>query len=60
MVSASFLAGGERCVLVKIKKEGNLLRWNLLGKKEKIIIRKALQEFDLKHEQFRVIEYCKN
>lgn len=57
MVSASFLAGGEVCSC-QIKKEG-LAALESFRKKEKIIIRKALQEFDLKHEQFRVLNIAR-
>lgn len=53
MVSASFLAGGEVCSS-QITKKGSAALENY-RKKEKIIIRNALKEFGLTHEQLRLL-----
>lgn len=53
MVSASFLAGGEVCSS-QITKKGSAALKNY-RKKEKIIIRNALKEFGLTHEQLRLL-----
>lgn len=53
MVSASFLAGGEVCSSQITKKGSAAL--DFFRRKEKKIIRNALQEFDLNHEQFRLL-----
>lgn len=53
MVSASFLAGGEVCSSQITKKGSAALE--IFRRKEKKIIRNALQEFDLNHEQLRLL-----
>lgn len=53
MVSASFLAGGEVCSFQITKKGSAALE--IFRRKEKKIIRNALQEFDLNHEQLRLL-----
>lgn len=53
MVSASFLAGGE-VVSSQITKKGSAAL-NIFIRKEKKIIRNALKEFDLNHEQLRLL-----
>ena len=53
MVSASFLAGGEVCSFQITKKGSAALE--IFRRKEKKIIRNALKEFDLNHEQLRLL-----
>ena len=53
MVSASFLAGGEVCSS-QITKNGSAAL-EIFRRKEKKIIRNALKEFDLNHEQLRLL-----
>lgn len=53
MVSASFLAGGEVCSSQITKKGSAALE--IFSRKEKIIIRNALKEFGLTHEQLRLL-----
>lgn len=53
MVSASFLAGGE-VVSSQITKKGSAAL-EIFSRKEKKIIRNALEEFDLNHEQLRLL-----
>lgn len=56
MVSASFLAGGEVCSFQITKKGSAALE--IFRRKEKII-RNALKEFDLNHEQLRLLNNAK-
>ena len=53
MVSASFLPGGEVCSS-QITKNGSAAL-EIFRRKEKKIIRNALKEFDLNHEQLRLL-----
>ena len=57
MVSASFLAGGEVCSFQITKKGSAALE--IFRRKEKKIIRNALKEFDLNHEQLRLLNNAK-
>ena len=57
MVSASFLAGGEVCSFQITKKGSAALE--IFRRKEKKIIRKALQEFNLNHEELRVLNIAR-
>ena len=57
MVSASFLAGGEVCSS-QITKNGSAAL-EIFRRKEKKIIRNALKEFDLNHEQLRLLNNAK-
>ena len=57
MVSASFLAGGEVCSFQITKKGRAALE--IFRRKEKKIIRNALKEFDLNHEQLRLLNNAK-
>ena len=57
MVSASFLAGGEVCSSQITKKGSAALE--IFRRKEKKIIRNALKEFDLNHEQLRLLNNAK-
>lgn len=57
MVSASFLAGGEVCSF-QITKNGSAAL-EIFRRKEKKIIRKALQEFNLNHEELRVLNIAR-
>ena len=57
MVSASFLVGGEVCSFQITKKGSAALE--IFRRKEKKIIRNALKEFDLNHEQLRLLNNAK-
>ena len=57
MVSASFLAGGEVCSFQITKKGSAALE--IFRRKEKKIIRNALKEFNLKHEELRVLNIAR-